>query len=128
MADVTTESEKFDAEIPEYYDRLLGPFCFRPYAEELLHRLDGLKPGHLLEVAAGTGVVTEVLRTGLGPEWTITASDLNEEMLCLARVRPALASGVTFEIANAIELPFEDNSFDVVVCQFGWMFFPDKDL
>ena len=114
----------FSGRIPELYDKYIGPALMVPYAGDLAARLSGMQSGTLLEIAAGTGIVTEALATAL-PGVTIVASDLNQPMLDHAATKPAL-SGVRFRQADAQQLPFGGESFDAVVCQFGAMFFPDR--
>jgi len=114
----------FAGSIPANYDRYMVPLLFRPYAEEVAKRAAALKPGRVLETAAGTGVVTQALRKAL-PEAEIVATDLNAPMLEEAEQRIGSGS-VRFQRADALALPFEDGEFDLVVCQFGVMFFPDK--
>ena len=114
----------FAGSIPALYDRFMVPLLFRPYAEEMARRAAALGASDVLETAAGTGVVTEALHRAL-PDATITATDLNPPMLEMAR-RRVLSTRVRFEEANAQQLPFANASFDLVVCQFGIMFFPDK--
>jgi ubiquinone/menaquinone biosynthesis C-methylase UbiE len=80
----------------------------------------------VLETAAGTGIVTASLRSALGAEAKIAATDINDEMLKIAREKLAGDTNMEFSVADASELPFADNSFDSAVCQFGMMFFPDK--
>ena len=115
---------RFSGSVPEKYDQLMVPLIFRPYAQELARRARAFAPSRILETAAGTGVVTEALHEAL-PEAEILATDLNPPMLEVAgqRVR---SKRVRFIQADAQELPFEDGSFDLAVCQFGSMFFPDK--
>jgi len=116
---------KFTGSIPELYDRYMVPLMFEPYAEDLARRLNDLQRGTLLELAAGTGVVTRALRRALPSEVRIVATDLNPGMLEVARTRvsgPALG----FQQADAQKLPFADGSADAIVCQFGMMFVPDK--
>jgi len=79
----------------------------------------------VLEIAAGTGVVTRELAKRLAPEVQITATDLNEPMLAQAATT-GTARAVEWRQADAMQLPFGDGMFDIVVCQFGAMFFPDK--
>ena len=114
----------FAGSIPGLYDRYLVPLLFQPYAEEVARRAQAFQPGHLLETAAGTGVVTAALHLAL-PDANIVATDLNPDMLEVAgqRVR---SDKVSFEAADAQDLRFADSTFDLVVCQFGIMFFPDK--
>jgi ubiquinone/menaquinone biosynthesis C-methylase UbiE len=114
---------RFSGAIPENYERYMVPLLFQPYADELAKRAAALQPKRILETAAGTGVVTQALSSAL-PNAEITATDLNQAMLDVA-ARRALPN-VTFRQADALELPFSNASFDLVVCQFGAMFFPDK--
>ncbi|HKH29194.1 MAG TPA: class I SAM-dependent methyltransferase, partial [Sphingomicrobium sp.] len=114
----------FVGSIPANYDRYMVPLLFGPYAEQVAQRAAALRPKRILETAAGTGVVTQALHRAL-PEAEIIATDLNAPMLEEAEQRMA-AGKVRFQQADALALPFEDGSFDLVVCQFGVMFFPDK--
>jgi ubiquinone/menaquinone biosynthesis C-methylase UbiE len=104
------------------YDQYLVPLLFKPYAEDLAERVGEETPADILETAAGTGAVTGVIRRHL-PESTIVATDLNAAMLEVAADR---LGNVELRSADAQALPFEDASFDAVVCQFGVMFFPDR--
>jgi SAM-dependent methyltransferase len=115
----------FGGPMAEYYDRYLVPLNFAPYAEVVAGRAKGLLPRRVLETAAGTGVVTEALARTLPPDATITATDLNQAMIDLGRARPGMER-VNWQRADAMKLPFPDGAFDLVVCQFGVMFFPDK--
>jgi ubiquinone/menaquinone biosynthesis C-methylase UbiE len=114
----------FAGSIPALYDRCLGPLLFVPYARDLAARAAALRPGRVLETAAGTGIVTEALAGAL-PEAEITATDLNQAMLDIAAAR-GLPAPVDFQPADAQALPFPDGRFDLVLCQFGAMFFPDR--
>ena len=114
----------FSGSIPAIYDRFMVPLVFQPYADLVAERAARLRPRRLLETAAGTGVVTAALHRAL-PDASIVATDLNQPMLNQAALRIA-APGVRFEAADALELPFDDGGFDLVVCQFGVMFYPDK--
>lgn len=121
----------FDGSIPQYYDTHLGPMLFEPYARDLADRVRVPDPGAVLEVACGTGRVTRILRERLPEGVLITATDLNDAMLEYARSlgpeRPE-RSGLAWRRADAAALPFPDGSFDAVVCQFGYMFVPDKEI
>jgi SAM-dependent methyltransferase len=122
----THHSDKiFSGSIPEFYETYLVPLIFEPYARDLARRVNGEPVSRVLEIAAGTGVVTRALADVLEPEVTIVATDLNQSMLDHgASVR---ADGnVDWRQADALALPFEDAAFDAVVCQFGVMFFPDR--
>jgi len=124
IADVGANAA-FSGAVPGNYDRLLGPTLFEPYAADLVTRIPRSEPLRVLEVACGTGVVTRRLREALPASASIVATDLNEPMLDHARAAVASA-GITWQQADAQELPFADASFDVYVCQFGLMFVPDK--
>ena len=115
----------FAGSIPEIYDRFLVPLIFEPYAVDLATRIAALAPLDVLETAAGTGVLTRALALHLAPSTRIVATDLNQPMLDQA-ARLQSAGAVEWEQADALALPFGDRSFDVVACQFGVMFFPDK--
>lgn len=114
----------FAGSIPAIYDRYMVPLLFRPYAELVAQRAKALAPTTILETAAGTGVLTEALHAAL-PDAQIIATDLNPPMLEQAAQR-VNAARVRFQQADALDLPFADGSFDLVACQFGVMFFPDK--
>jgi SAM-dependent methyltransferase len=121
---MATMDVRFSGSVPANYEKHLVPLLFRPYAEILAERAAQYRPRDILETAAGTGVVTNALAQAL-PDARIVATDLNQAMLDVAETR--VASGkVTFRQADALDLPFEDGSFDLVVCQFGVMFYPDK--
>ena len=115
----------FSGSIPALYDKYLGPLLFEPYAEDLARRLSDLTAGTVLEVAAGTGIVTRALIRALPNDVRVVATDLNQPMLDHAQ-RRSHDGRITWRQADALALPFEDRSFDVVACQFGAMFFPDR--
>jgi len=117
---------EFAGSIPAIYDRYLGPLIFEPYAADLGLRVSALNPVSVLEIAAGTGVVTRALAKALSAAVDIVATDLNQPMLDFAAKQFQQARPINWQQANALSLPFPDASFDVVVCQFGVMFFPDK--
>ena len=117
---------RFTGSVPASYDQLMVPLLFRPYAEELARRAKRVGAKHILETAAGTGAVTQALHEAL-PDAEIVATDLNPPMLEVAAQR-VQSPNVRFQPADAQALPFDEGSFDLVVCQFGAMFFPDKVL
>lgn len=123
---MTAADKIFAGSVPEIYDRLLVPLIFEPYAADLADRIAAAKPGDVLETAAGTGVLTRALASRLAADARITATDLNQPMLDKATARQGDPRRVTWRQADALALPFPDRSFDIVACQFGAMFFPDK--
>lgn len=125
---MTENSVAFVGAIPHHYDRGLGPVIFVDYAAEMARRAAALKPSRVLETAAGTGIVTRALRDHLPAETRLTATDLTAPMLTVAQTKFRAEERVDFQTADALALPFEDAAFDAVVCQFGVMFYPDKDL
>ncbi|MDK1388700.1 methyltransferase domain-containing protein [Sinorhizobium sp. 8-89] len=121
------ETDKlFAGAIPDLYDRLLVPLIFADYARDLAARVARLKPHDILEIAAGTGVVTRALAPQMDANARLVATDLNQPMLDLAAERQGDDPRITWRQADALALPFQAWSFDVVLCQFGAMFFPDR--
>jgi SAM-dependent methyltransferase len=123
---MSSASDKvFTGSIPKLYDTYLVPLIFEPYAGDLADRLSSRSLSRVLEIAAGTGVVTRALASMLHESVSIVATDLNQAMLdhasAVGTKRP-----VEWRQADAMQLPFGDGTFDAVVCQFGVMFFPEK--
>jgi SAM-dependent methyltransferase len=122
---VSGSDKVFAGSIPLLYETYLVPLIFESYAADLATRLAARSPSRVLEIAAGTGVLTRRLASALPRSASIVATDLNQPMLnqaaALGAVRP-----IEWRQADAMQLPFEDASFDAVVCQFGVMFFPDR--
>jgi SAM-dependent methyltransferase len=110
------------ADMSEAYDQYLAPALMQPFAEQLAARAAEVRPGRVLEVAAGTGVVTRELLRRV-PNSHLVASDLNVAMVDRARRQVA---GADWLVADASTLPIRSAAADLVVCQFGAMFFPDK--
>ena len=122
--DVGNSDKVFAGSIPRLYDASV-PLIFEPYAGDLAHLAAARRPGRVLEIAAGTGVVTRRLAAALPESCAIVATDLNAAMVEQAKA-VGTARPVEWRTADAEQLPFADASFDAVVCQFGVMFFPDK--
>jgi SAM-dependent methyltransferase len=122
---MTNTDTIFAGSIPQLYDRYLGPLIFEPYAKDLAKRLSGLSSGCILETAAGSGIVTRALLRSLPAGVSVIATDLNQPMLDHAAAQTS-SGNVSWQKVDAQALPFQDQTFDVVVCQFGVMFFPDK--
>lgn len=118
-------STAFVGPLPEIYDTHLVPLIFEPYAVDVTARLASRSAARVLEIAAGTGVVTRAMAAALPEFVSIVATDLNQPMLDRAAAR-GTARPVTWRQADALQLPFGDGTFDAVVCQFGVMFFRDK--
>src|ERR1700722_3298710 len=122
-----SETDKvFAGSIPENYDRYLVPLIFESFAQDLAQRIAALSPNTVLETAAGSGVVTRALAPRLSPDARYVVTDLNQPMLDYAATRQVADSRIRWRQADALSLPFEDAAFDLVCCQFGVMFFPDR--
>ncbi len=123
---MTNNAAQFVGSIPTHYDAGLGPHIFTGFAADLAQRVAGLNPATVLELAAGTGIVTRELRNLLADVCELVATDLNEPMLEVAQTKFTPEERVRFEQVDATRLSYADESFDALACQFGVMFFPDK--
>ncbi|MDQ0586251.1 class I SAM-dependent methyltransferase [Variovorax paradoxus] len=124
---MAAESDKvFAGSIPKFYDTLMVPLIFEAYAADMAELAAASSPGAVLETAAGSGVVTRALAPKLGAGARYVVTDLNQPMLDYAASRQGPDSRIEWRQADALHLPFENASFDVVCCQFGAMFFPDR--
>jgi ubiquinone/menaquinone biosynthesis C-methylase UbiE len=122
-----SEADKaFTGSIPENYDRHMVPLIFESYAADMARRAAALAPKAVLETAAGSGVVTRALAATLSADARYVATDLNQPMLDYAATRQNADSRISWRQADAQALPFEDGAFDLVCCQFGMMFLPDR--
>jgi SAM-dependent methyltransferase len=121
----STADKVFAGSVPRFYQEHLVPLIFEAYAQDLAQRVSARNPACVLEIAAGTGVVTRRLASMLPAATTIIATDLNVGMIDMAR-ELGTSRPVQWRQADAMQLPFADGEFDAVVCQFGAMFFPDK--
>ncbi|MTH15835.1 methyltransferase domain-containing protein [Flavobacterium sp. LC2016-01] len=115
----------FDSSVAQNYDDLLGAFMFEPFALDLLERSRIASVENVLELACGTGRVTKHLSDLLPSKASLTATDINPGMIAVAKSRVPSAE-VKWETADISKLPYDDNTFDLIVCQFGIMFVPDK--
>lgn len=123
MADT---DQVFAGSIPEIYDTYLVPLIFERFASDLAQRVATSHPASVLETAAGSGVVTRALAPLLGPAAQFIVTDLNQPMLDRAASQQEADARIIWQQADALKLPFPDGYFDVVYCQFGVMFFPDR--
>lgn len=125
MSLADTRAPVFSGSIPEIYDKYLVPLIFEPYAIDLAQRLTALPLTNVLELAAGTGVVTRRMAMALPDDVFIVATDLSQPMLDYA-ASVGTRRPVEWRQADITHLPFAGASFDAVVCQFGVMFLPDR--
>lgn len=125
MATTKPGDTAFTGSVAQLYEQYLVPLIFEPYAVDIARRVAAAGPRDVLEMAAGTGVVTRHLAVMLEPGAKIVATDLNPAMIAEASRIPT-ARDVEWQVVDATNPPFADASFDAVVCQFGAMFFPDR--
>ncbi len=123
---MSVQDKVFAGSIPEIYDTYLVPLIFEAYADDLARRVTAEASAAVLETAAGSGVVTRALAARLAEGAHFTVTDLNQPMLDRAASVQGADVRITWQQADALDLPFDDASFDAVVCQFGVMFFPDR--
>jgi len=120
------QETRFVGSIPRHYDQGLGPVLFDAYAEMMALRAAVYPVTEVLETAAGTGIMTRRLRDTLPASARLVATDLNADMLAVARAKFRPDESVVLHEADAMDLPYADGAFDAVVCQFGLMFFPNQ--
>lgn len=125
---MSMSTHAFGGSIPDLYAQYLVPLMFEAYAEDLAMRARVPANGKVLETACGTGALTKHLRQVLPSTVHITATDVNPAMVDKAKSELAGLDGIAYDVVDGSALPFEDNAFDSVLCQFGVVFFPDKAL
>ncbi|MBO9672828.1 MAG: methyltransferase domain-containing protein [Sphingobacteriaceae bacterium] len=108
-----------------HYDEFFGPLFFEPYAIEVAKRIHSIPVSVVLEIAAGTGRVTRHIREHIPYSAKLIASDISDEMLVVAKKKLSHFD-IDWQSIDAQQLPFNDNSIDLIVCCFGYMFVPDK--
>ncbi len=123
---MASELTKIKGGIPEHYDLGLGPNLFQDHARDLARRIAAIQPKRVLELAAGTGILSRYLRDALDQSCRLTVTDIVGPMLNVAKEKFAENESVRFEVADAQSLPFDSHCFDAIACQFGVMLFPDK--
>lgn len=116
----------FAGSIPRLYDTLMVPLIFEGYAADTAELVAAFSPRNVLETAAGSGAVTRALAPRLAADARYVVTDLNPPMLDYAASRQPPDDRIEWHPADALQLPFADDSFDVLLCQFGAMFFPDR--
>src|SRR6266849_734 len=110
------------------YDEIYLPRIFIPWARLLLERA-ALRPGEaVLDIATGPGTVARLAAEQVGPQGRVVGTDLSEAMIAIARAKPPSSGSATIEylVSPAAPLAVEDGVFDVVTCQQGLQFFPDR--
>ncbi len=124
MAD-DQEAWQVQGAAPELYERILVPAVTRPWANDLLDRVDVRLGDRVLDVACGTGIVARVAAERL-KAGRVVGLDVNPGMVGVARSLPkTVGLPIEWIEASALSLPFADQGFEVVVCQLGLQFFPD---
>jgi ubiquinone/menaquinone biosynthesis C-methylase UbiE len=113
-----------DASAPELYERYLVPGITSVWANDLLDRIAPSQRESVLDIACGTGVVARLAQQR-GHAGRLVGIDLNTAMLAVARAKSAAIEWIE---GSALDLPFDANSFDIVLCQLGLQFFPDRPL
>jgi SAM-dependent methyltransferase len=127
MADIPSKtlSDDTPGQTATHYDQFFGPLYFEPFAIEVAKRIDPAGTAVVLEIAAGTGPVTRHIRERILPSSQLIASDISSEMLAVAKKKLGHLA-IDWQIIDAQQLPFADNSVDLVICCFGYMFVADK--
>jgi ubiquinone/menaquinone biosynthesis C-methylase UbiE len=117
-----------DDAVPRAYDEIMVPRLFEPWALLLLDECDLHRNAVVLDVATGPGTVARLAAKRVGPGGRVVATDISRPMLDVAKSKPSLpdAAPITYIESPAAPLPVESAVFDVVVCQQGLQFFPDR--
>jgi ubiquinone/menaquinone biosynthesis C-methylase UbiE len=121
----TVPSPDLPEETATHYDQFFGPLFIEPYAIEVTKRIDPGPDSIVLEIAAGTGRVTRHIRERIPSSSKLIASDISGDMLAVAKKKLSHLD-IQWQNIDAQHLPFSDNSVDLVVCCFGYMFVGDK--
>lgn len=121
----STQAPYFTGSIPKHYDQYLGPMFFEDYAMEIANRIDTPSVQVALELSCGTGRVTNHIRKKLQPTARFIASDISPDMLEVAKEKLRNLN-IEWQSIDFTQIPFEDESVDLVVCSFGYMFAENK--
>jgi len=113
---------------PEAYERYIIPALFHEWACDLVETAAVQAGERVLDVACGTGVVARVAASRVGKAGHVVGVDVNEGMLGMARtVPPSLGTTITWQQGDAAALPLPNAAFDVVLCQQGLQYFPQRE-
>lgn len=124
---MSTEQHKFQDAGPEAYERKSVARVFGPLAIEFLKHFPVQEGERVLDVACGTGIVARNVAIQVGPKGHVKGIDLNPGMLKVAKsLEPSEGAKIEWHEGDATKLPFEEDEFDVVLCQQGLQFFSDK--
>jgi SAM-dependent methyltransferase len=110
------------------YDEIYVPRIFIPWARLLLARA-ALRPGEaVLDIATGPGTVARLAAEQVGRKGRVVGADFSEAMIAIARAKPPSAGAAPIEylVSPAAPLAITEGGFDVVTCQQGLRFFPDR--
>lgn len=116
---------KFNGLIPKHYQDLLTPFLFDGFSQDLVDRIDFSNIHKVLELASGTGSVTRRLLTKMPAETHLLATDLEASMLEVAK-QQLEAANLSWDVVDMTSIPYGDEQFDLIICQFGLMLVPEK--
>ena len=119
------EHWQLDGSAPQLYQRYLVPAITSHWADDLIARALPFEGETVLDLACGTGAVTRVTAERMS-NGRVVGLDLNVGMLDVARSLPNRGATIEWVEGSALDLPFEDGTFDLVLCQLGLQFFPDR--
>ena len=111
----------------ESYEAYLVPAMFVPFTEVLIARAEPRSDDRILDVGCGTGIVSRMVSPMVGSSGRVVGLDIDQEMLAVARsLVPADGGQIEWREGDVVEIPFQDEEFDLVLCQAALQFFPDK--
>ena len=110
---------------PEVYEQVFVPAVMQTWANRLVELATSRPGARILDVACGSGVVTHLFAGHIGKTGQIVGYDINPEMIAIAQAKQP-DTGIEWRQGNALEMPFQDGTFDIVTCQHGLMFFEDR--
>lgn len=125
-ATLRNKIDSYSGTIPEYYDQYLDSLLLKPYAIKMAGEIEKLGPESILELSAGTGILTEALIDQMPVTTKMLVTDINPEMMDLAKSKLWSYQNISWQLADAMNLPYSDNTFDAVLSQFGVMFYQNR--